>query len=135
MKAVLDSNVILSGLILPKSVPGRIVQAWREARFDIVISDAILEEIRRTLMYPKILKRLKWSENRIDRFILLLKFKGLIVDPSMQEFEELRDQDDVPILAALIESNAEVLVTGDKDLLSLSDRYPIVTPAEFSKRL
>ncbi len=135
MKAVLDSNVILSGLILPKSVPGRIVQAWREARFDMVLSDAILEEIERILRYPKIAKRLKWSENRIDRFILLLKFKGLVVYPRIQEFEDLRDPGDVPILAALVESNAEVLVTGDKDLLSLSDRYPIVTPAEFSKRL
>ncbi|MFQ5580829.1 MAG: putative toxin-antitoxin system toxin component, PIN family [Nitrospiria bacterium] len=135
MKIVLDANVFLSGLILPESVPGNILQAWREARFDLVLSEAMLEEIGRVLSYPKIRKRLKWNDQQIERFLLLLKFKSLIVDPAIQQFKDLRDQADAPILAALVESQAEALVTGDKDLLVLADRYPIFTPAEFSLRL
>ncbi|MFQ5580820.1 MAG: putative toxin-antitoxin system toxin component, PIN family, partial [Nitrospiria bacterium] len=117
------------------SIPGGILQAWREARFDLVLSEAMLEEIGRVLSYPKIRKRLRWNDKRIERFLLLLKFKSLTVHPSIQKFEGLRDQGDAPILAALVESQAEALVTGDKDLLSLADRYPIFSPAEFSKRL
>jgi len=135
MKVVLDANVLLSGLILPRSIPGDILQASREARFDLVLSEAMLEEIGRVLAYPKIRKRLKWTDKRIERFLLLLKFKSLMVEPAIQKFEGLRDQGDAPILAALVGSQAEALVTGDKDLLSLADQYPIFSPAEFSKRL
>jgi predicted nucleic acid-binding protein len=46
----------------------------------------------------------------------------------------VRDRKDDPILALLVESKADVLITGDKDLLVLADRYPILTPAEFWAR-
>lgn len=48
---------------------------------------------------------------------------------------DLRDADDQPVLgtllAALKIANADYLITGDKDLLAMSERYPIVTPAKF----
>ena len=46
-----------------------------------------------------------------------------------------RDADDVPILATLAAASADVLVTGDGDLLALRGKYPIETPAEFVRRL
>jgi len=135
VKIVLDSNILMSGLILPESIPGGILQAWREARFDLVLSEEMLDEIGRVLSYPKIRERLQWDDKQIERFLLLLKFKSFLVHPVIQKFEGLRDQADAPILAALVESQAEALVTGDKDLLVLSEQYPIFSPAEFSKRL
>lgn len=47
----------------------------------------------------------------------------------------MRDRGDAPILAAFIQSGADVLVSGDKDLLVLKDRYAIETPAEFARRI
>jgi len=135
MRVVLDTNVLLSGLIIPDSLPGRIVQAWREARFDLVFSERMLEEIRRILAYPKINKRLKWDADEIERFLLLLRFKCVIVNPPPMRFQDLRDPDDAIILSGLIDSHAEALVTGDEDLLILADRYPIFSPAEFARRL
>lgn len=135
MRVVLDTNVLLSGLIIPDSLPGRIVQAWREARFDLVFSEQMLEEIRRILAYPKINKRLKWDAEEIERFLLLLRFKCVITTPPPMSFEDLRDPDDAAILSALIDSCAEALVTGDEDLLILAGRYPIFSPAEFTRRL
>lgn len=135
MRVVLDTNVLLSGLIIPDSLPGRIVQAWREARFDLVFSEQMLEEIRRILAYPKINKRLKWDAEEIARFLLLLRFKCVITNPSPMSFDDLRDPDDAAVLSALIESGAEALVTGDEDLLTLANRYPIFSPAEFARRL
>jgi putative PIN family toxin of toxin-antitoxin system len=52
VRVVLDTNVILSGLMYPDSIPGRIVEAWRDGRFDIVTSVEQLSEIGRTLGYP-----------------------------------------------------------------------------------
>ena len=46
----------------------------------------------------------------------------------------LRDPNDLPVLALLIGSGADHLVTGDKDLLALAGPYPILTPAEFVDR-
>ena len=46
----------------------------------------------------------------------------------------LRDPNDVPILAMLIGSGADFLVSGDKDLLALAGTYPILSPAEFVAR-
>ena len=54
MRVVLDTNVVVSGLMLPDSTPGRIVAAWAESEFDVVSSPEQLAEIARVLGYPKI---------------------------------------------------------------------------------
>jgi putative PIN family toxin of toxin-antitoxin system len=63
-------------------------------------------------------------------------FAGLaeIVVPSTVLIPELRDPADQPVLGTLIASGAAYLITGDKDLLALAKKYPIVTPAEFWER-
>jgi uncharacterized protein len=47
---------------------------------------------------------------------------------------EVRDAADEPVLAALLATVADLLITGDKDLLVLADRYAIRSPAEFCAR-
>ena len=135
MKVVLDTNVLISGLMSPGGAPGRIVAAWFDAQFDIVSSREQLEEIARVLVYPKIRRILKWDERRIEQFVegLYLKMDMVKLDPLA--IEGLRDATDLPILAALVSAKADVLVTGDRDLLVLRDRYNIETPAEFLQRL
>ena len=135
MKVVLDTNVLLSGLMLPESVPGRIVRAWRAAQFELVLSKPMLDEIGRVLAYPKIERRLKWDQETISRFLLLLQFKADVVDISLATVEVPRDPQDVPVLATLVAGGADYLVTGDKDLLTLGHDYPIVTPVEFAGKL
>jgi putative PIN family toxin of toxin-antitoxin system len=135
VKVVLDTNVLLSGLIVPESGPGRIIRAWREARLDLVVSEAMLDEIRRILAYPKIRKRLRWDRDAIERFILLLRFRCTVVVPPVKTFDRLRDPADAMVLATLVHSEAEALITGDSDLLALADDYPVISPAEFVRRL
>ena len=131
MKVVLDTNVLLSGLMFPDGAPGRVVGAWREARFDLVISVHQLAEIGRTLAYPKIRRILDWDYQRIEQFIRQLYIRAQIVDLDAISVEVPTDPDDVPILATLVAAKADVLITGDGDLLALRDRYAILTPAEF----
>lgn len=135
MKVVLDTNVLVSGLMLPESVPGQIVAAWRGAHFDLVLSEPLLDEIGRVLSYPKIQRRLRWGQDDIARFLLLLRFKADVVDIASEKASVPLDPGDDPVLATLLASGADCLVTGDGDLLALRDRFPIRTPAEFARRL
>jgi predicted nucleic acid-binding protein len=48
-RVVLDTNVLLSGIAYPASMPGKILAAWRSGSVDVVLSDYILDELRRVL--------------------------------------------------------------------------------------
>ena len=52
MKVVLDANLFISAVLVPYGHPAQILQAWRDGRFELVMSIAILAEIRRVLLYP-----------------------------------------------------------------------------------
>ena len=135
MKVVLDTNVLLSGLMFPDGAPGRVVAAWRQARFELVISVPQLAEIGRALAYPKIRRILGWDDQRIEQFIRQLYVRAQIVDLTGTTVQVPGDEDDIPILATLVAAKADVLITGDGDLLALRDRYAIQTPAEFVRKL
>ena len=135
MKVVLDTNVLVSGLMLPDSVPGRIVAAWRGAQFELAMSEPLLDEIGRVLSYAKIKRCLRWGGDEIARFLLLLRFKADVVDIAGEKASAPSDRGDDPVLATLLAAGADCLVSGDDDLLALRDRFPILTPAEFARRL
>jgi putative PIN family toxin of toxin-antitoxin system len=128
IRVVLDTNVLVSGLAYPGSVPGRIVHIWRQGGLDVILSRYILDEMVRIL--PR-LSRITLSTAEIRDLADSFLFLADIVEPSSQEDPSLRDQNDQPVLATLRASKATYLITGDKDLLALADRYPIVTPAQF----
>ena len=134
MRVILDTNVLVSGLMFPKSVPGRAVAAWREGRFELVLPLAQLQEIGRVLAYPRIRKFLRWDDDEIGRFLKQLYLRAEVVEPAAGELE-VRDRSDLHVLQAIAAGAAELLVSGDEDLLALRSRYAIETPAEFAKRL
>jgi putative PIN family toxin of toxin-antitoxin system len=131
LRVVLDTNVLVSGLAYPGSLPGRILGAWQRGGLDLVLSKYILDEMVRVL--PR-LKRIRLSAAEIrdlaDSFLFMLE----IVEPSGNVEAALRDKADGPVLGTLLAARADYLITGDKDLLALAGRYPIVTPAAFWER-
>jgi predicted nucleic acid-binding protein len=102
LAVVLDTNVLLSGLAYPASVPGRLLAAWRFGALEVVLSDFSLAE----LVEPQ-----------------------AVVESDLTDRDDLPVLG--TLLAALRLGLAETLVTGDKALLTLRDLYPIRTPAEF----
>ncbi len=137
MRVVLDTNVLLSGLAYPASPPGRIVAAWRAGAIELALSRFILDELARTL--PRLSHRTGFSKADIQDLIDALMVLAEIVEPGdairiAAEAAGLRDPADVPVLAACLAAQPDYLVTGDKDLLALADRYPIVSPARFCER-
>lgn len=135
MKVVIDTNILVSGLMFPESVPGRIIAAWSEAQFDVVSSHEQLAEIGRVLAYPKIRRILRWNDQQIEQFIKRLYIRVEVAEPESTGVEASRDPDDAPIVGTLVAADADLLVTGDRDLLALSDRHPVETPAEFVRRI
>ena len=135
MKVVLDANLLISGLAYPDSIPGRVVLAWRQGRFDLVISKEQLGEIGWVLSYPKIRRLLRWDDATIGTFLKQLLLRSELVEVEGGSSERLRDPGDQPILAALLAAEADCLVTGDQDLQALDDEYPVMSPAEFAKTL
>ena len=131
LRVVLDTNVLVSGLAYPGSVPGRIVAAWRQGGLDVVLSRYILDEMSRVL--PR-LSRVQLTPGQIRDLCDSLMFLADIVEPQGAIDESLRDPADQPVLLTLVASQANYLITGDKDLLALANDYPIITPADFWAR-
>lgn len=133
MRVVLDTNIWISGLMLPKSTAGKIITAWQQNKFNIIISQPILDEIKKVLSYPKIQKRLQWDEPKIEQYLLLLTFfsEFVVLKKASAKIKKIRDKNDIPILNTLISSGSDYLVTGDNDLLALKNDYSIIALADF----
>jgi uncharacterized protein len=126
---VLDTNVLLSGIAYPNSIPGKIVAAWRSGSLEVILSQYILDELQRVL--PRLNHRLGWSNLEIRDFVDSLAFLADMIEPVQTANPLLRDAADQPVLGTFLASTANYLVTGDKDLLALADLYPIIKPADF----
>jgi len=134
LRVVLDTNVLVSGLAYPSSNPGRILAAWRQGGLQVILSRYILDEFIRVL--PR-LPRIGLSKAEVLDLADSFMFLADIVEPDNDrtaEEKELRDPADRLILGTLMTTRADCLVTGDKDLLALATRYPIITPAAFCER-
>jgi len=129
---VLDTNVLVSGLAYPTSVPGRIVTVWRQGGLDVALSRHILEELMRVL--PRLNHRLNWRDSDFADLIDILALTSDLVEPVPISDERLRDDADQPVLGTLLAAQADYLITGDRDLLVLAEHYPIVSPAAFWER-
>ncbi len=133
LRVVLDTNVLLSGIAYPASVPGKIVAAWRHGSVDVLLSAYILDELRRVL--PRLAHRHGLTSAEIDDLVDALSIQAEVIEPLPDLEPDLRDFDDQAVLgtllAALEASGANYLITGDKDLLAMAERYPIIAPAAF----
>jgi putative PIN family toxin of toxin-antitoxin system len=94
-----------------------------------------LTEIGRVLAYPKIGRILNWDDETIGRFLRQLLLRAETVEPDAMARVGLRDVADAAILGTLVAASADWLVSGDSDLLSHRDDFPILEPTEFATRL
>lgn len=128
LRTVLDTNVLISALAYPASIPGSILQLCQIGAVDLVLSDYILDEFSRVL--PRF-RHLNLRPEQIQAILKSLRLLAYLVKPDDRIEPDLRDAADQQILATFRTAKADYLITGDKDLLALASRYPILTPAEF----
>jgi uncharacterized protein len=131
LRVVLDTNVLVSGLAYPAGLPGRIVGAWLRGGLDVVLSKYILDEMVRVMPRPsRATLRAEEIRDLADSFL----FMAEIVEPSGDVEEALRDKANGPVLGTLLAARADYLITGDKELLALGGKYPVVAPVAFWER-
>jgi len=118
MRVVLDTNVLVSALLIETSLPAQLLIQWRRGRFDLLTADLQLEELMRVTRYPKISARLKPS--LAGRLINNLRELAVLIE-SLPPVEVSPDPDDNYLLALALGGGADYLVTGDKPhLLALA---------------
>ena len=129
---VLDTNVLVSGAAYPSSIPGRILQAWRQGALEVILSQYILDEVARVL--PRLNDRLKWEAKDFADYVDILSLQADVVEPQPLHGDAARDAADIPVLGTLLASKADYLITGAADLLALASDYSIISPAEFWRK-
>jgi putative PIN family toxin of toxin-antitoxin system len=132
-RAVLDANVYVSAAVHPDGPPGQIIERFlRGAAFEIVLSPSIVEEVLGALAYPRVRRLIRgdvgpelWFEDIVMLADLVAGEQAL---PGVCD-----DPDDDKYIAAAIEARAAFVVTGDKQLLTLTEHegVRIVSPRAF----
>ena len=123
MKAVLDTNVLVSGLLSHAGPPGKLVDAIETGLLVPVFSEPILFE------YLEVLLRPKFQFEREDITVLMesLYLSGILVDELKIDTSEFNDVRDVPFYTAAIQENS-VLITGNLKHFPLDGPVEVLTP-------
>jgi putative PIN family toxin of toxin-antitoxin system len=134
MKAVIDTNVFVSALLIASSPPGRILDAWYAGEFDIIVTDSLLTEIRGVLIRPKLLARGAYAITDIENLVRQLRKSGLFRVPRIHHQTIASDPSDNALIDAAVIGRADYIVSGDKHLLRLMDfrGIEIVEPNVFA---
>jgi putative PIN family toxin of toxin-antitoxin system len=133
LRAVLDANIYVSAAVRGDGPPGQIIERFLgDAAFEIVVSQAIVDEVLRALAYPKVRKYIRRGldpELWFEDIVVLAQF----VAGEYEVAGVSDDPDDDKYIAAAVEGRAAFVVTGDPDLLALQEHegIRIVSPRAF----
>lgn len=135
MRLVLDTNVVISALLWP-GTPTRFIDLASEGEAHLFISRALLDELSETLLRPKFARAI--AATALDATTLVKHYQRLthLVTARQLTQQICRDADDDAVLACALAAHAEIIVTGDKDLLVLHPwrDIDILNPAEAVRR-
>ena len=109
MLVVLDTNVIVSGLMSEKGKPARIIDLALENRFQLAYDDRILGEYEDVLARPE----LRIQPARARAVITHLELTGQLIEATPLAPDGFQDPDDLPFAEVFITANAQALVTGN----------------------
>lgn len=135
MRVVLDTNVLVSALLSPRGSPAAILRRVFSGELEAVTTQSLLDEFVGVILRPHLLGRLDVSQ--VDAFVVDFLRVAAFVTPAPVPAGSVRDPADEAVLAAAVGGNADVIVTGDEDLLTLGtfEGVTIVTPSLFLQSL
>ena len=132
MKAVVDTNVVISGVFFGGN-PGRVLEAWRDGLIELVVSAEVLDEYRR------VGERLEnqFPGVSLAPFLALALANATIVESEPLPSPVSRDPEDDPFIACALAGGCGVIVSGDRQLLEVSGCWGIYvpTPRQFLDRI
>ena len=131
MRAVIDTNVLVAALLW-RGAPHALLEHVRTGTVAMVSSPALLAELADVLGRAKFDSILDQTHTSRERSLSQLRQLAEVVEPPPLPQPVCRDPDDDQVLALAIAAKAELIVSGDKDLLSLGhfESVPILAPAQ-----
>jgi uncharacterized protein len=118
MRAILDANILLSALLSPLGAPAKILAAWERRLFTLVACDELVAELRDVASRPFFRAKLRGGVAEV--LAISIRDLSLFCD-DLPSGPAAPDRKDSYLLALAEASQAEFLVTGDKDLLALGN--------------
>jgi uncharacterized protein len=133
IRVVIDPGVFISAVLVKGGFPDQIVQAWKLGRFELIVSEGLIDELSGVIRRPKFINRI--ADDEAAQLLELLTDATLCADPPLGA--PLTDDADDDYLAALaLSAGATHLVTGDHALQRWqSDDVAAVSPREFLEYL
>ncbi|MGI8420480.1 MAG: putative toxin-antitoxin system toxin component, PIN family [Candidatus Levyibacteriota bacterium] len=139
---VIDTNLFISAIIIKgDNAPHKLLAAWREHKYQLLMSEELFVEVDQVLKREKIYKNYKISLEEIEEFITELHNASNLITPLKFEASPLhsRDPKDDKFLACALTGNCDYLITGDGDLLILNGKkelgkLQIIKAADFLQR-
>ena len=131
-RVVLDTNCLISALLFSQGRLAWLRHAWQSERFTPLASHPTIEELLRVLRYPKF--RLTPAEQECLLAEYLPYTESVSITTLPLDSIPLNDPDDMKFIHLALIANADVLVSGDRDLLSLGDQchgVTIMPPQQF----
>jgi uncharacterized protein len=129
---VLDTNVLVSGMLNAKGSPGKVLDLILSNQIQIAYDNRILGEYEEVLARPE----LRLDQNRVIGAIDHIELSGIIIEPNDLPKDGYTDPDDIMFAEVFITSNADALVTGNlrhyKPLLE--QNAVVLSPAQFLER-
>jgi len=118
VRVALDTNVLVSAV----ATRGLCADVFNLvlAEHELIVGETVLAELKRVLR-----DRIRVPAKTVDEFDSLLRQESTIVANATPLRLTIRDMSDLPVLSEAVAGNADVLVTGDRDLLELSERPPL----------
>lgn len=131
MLVVIDTNVWLSAFYFHSKNAGKILSAWENNDIKLAQSNELFAGIKKAFLYDKFKKHLTATDSQLNNFFELVKLRSNFFSIERIKAIVPKDKNDNKVLATLIASASDYLITGDKGLLELSASYPIITPSNF----
>lgn len=131
MRAVIDTNVILSGLLW-HGAPHTLLEAVRNTTLGLVSSPALLDELARVISRDKFAATLSRSQTSGELLLIEVQHLAELVSPPPLLQPVCRDPDDDAVLALAIAARVDLIISGDEDLLAVGNfqGIPIVNPIQ-----
>jgi putative PIN family toxin of toxin-antitoxin system len=130
-RAVFDANVLVSGFANTSGTPAVLVDHWLAQHFELVVSEVILAEMERAWTKPYWTSR--FTSEKIQQTLTRLHLAAEMIPISAAVRGVATHPEDDLILATAVSANADFLVTGDKQLLTIGyyEGTRIVSPRDF----
>ena len=137
LKAVIDTNLFISGLFGRDSISAKLQDLWINQRFELVTSLEIIREVSRVLQYPRIRQKFSPKDETLKRFFRLIFRKAIITKDIYKTDRITDDPSDNMFLGSALEAKADYIVSRDPHLRDLKhyQDIQIVDASTFAKKV